>query len=411
VKVKTVLAAVAVASLAGPFGSQSVALAAAPSRPFGSHPVAYVAGSVLPSTQSARDTATASFYDQWKARFITPGCGSGEFVVNTQGDTSGMVVSEGQGYGMEIVPLMAGHDSNAQAVFDGLYRYFRAHPSIHSPDLMSWNQDSRCQNTDVGDSATDGDISIAYGLLLADRQWGSAGAINYLAEAKRVIAAIKLHEVEPTTHLTNLGDWAPPSSKYRFGTRPSDWMLDHFRAFQTATGDPFWGDVITATQNLITFMRATYAPNTGLWPDFIVNTNTTPAPPKSKYLESANDGNYSWNSCRVPWHIGTDYLVSGDSRSKTQALKMSSWISGATGGDPSRIVGGYTLDGRKKSNGYELSYAAPFGVGATVDASQQGWVNSIWNNIVGVPIAADRYYGNSLKMQAMLVLSNNYWLP
>jgi hypothetical protein len=61
-----------------------------------------------------------------------------------------------------------------------------------------------------------------------------------------VIAAIKLHEVEPTTHLTNLGDWAPGSAKYRFGTRPSDWMLDHFRASQAATGDAFWADVITA---------------------------------------------------------------------------------------------------------------------------------------------------------------------
>ena len=84
---------------------------------------------------------------------------------------------------------------------------------------------------------------------------------------------------------------------------------------------------------------------------------------------------------------------------------------GRHGWDPTKIVGGYTLEGRKKSNGYELSYAAPFGVGATVDVSQQAWVNSIWTNIVGVPIASDHYYGNTLKMQAMLVLSNNYWLP
>ena len=50
-KVKTMTAAVALALLAGPLGSQSIASAAAPSRPFGSHPVPYVAGSVLPSTQ------------------------------------------------------------------------------------------------------------------------------------------------------------------------------------------------------------------------------------------------------------------------------------------------------------------------------------------------------------------------
>ena len=92
-------------------------------------------------------------------------------------------------------------------------------------------------------------------------------------------------------------------------------------------------------------------------------------------------------------------------------MKISTWIQGVTAGDPSKIVGGYTFEGRKKANGYELSYAAPFGVGATVDASQQASVNSIWNNIIGVPITADHYYGNSLKMESMLVLSNNHWLP
>jgi hypothetical protein len=34
-------------------------------------------------------------------------------------------------------------------------------------------------------------------------------------------------------------------------------------------------------------------------------------------------------------------------------------------------------------------------------------VNSIWTNMVGVPIASERYDGNTPKMQAMLVLSNN----
>ena len=87
-----------------------------------------------------------------------------------------------------------------------------------------------------------------------------------------------------------------------------------------------------------------------------------------------------------PLALGTDYLVSGDCRSRTAALQIS-LDQGRTAGDPTKIISGYTLQGRKKSNGYELSYAAPFGVGATVDASQQAWVNSIWTNVVGVPIA------------------------
>ena len=53
-------------------------------------------------------------------------------------------------------------------------------------------------------SATDGDLDIAFALLLADKQWGSGGA--YLAEAKKVIAAIKEKEMNAMTKLPLLAD-------------------------------------------------------------------------------------------------------------------------------------------------------------------------------------------------------------
>lgn len=69
-----------------------------------------------------------------------------------------------------------------------MYRYFRAHPSEINPDLMAWQQaDTGTEIIDINgvDSATDGDMDIAYALLLADSQWGSSGEINYLSQAKR----------------------------------------------------------------------------------------------------------------------------------------------------------------------------------------------------------------------------------
>jgi len=41
------------------------------------------------------------------------------------------------------------------------------------------------------DSATDGDLDIAFGLLLADAQWGSSGAIDYHQAARDVIADMR----------------------------------------------------------------------------------------------------------------------------------------------------------------------------------------------------------------------------
>ena len=42
---------------------------------------------------------------------------------------------------------------------------------------MAWAQNQSCQNVSGPDSATDGDLDIAYALLLADRQWAINGAI------------------------------------------------------------------------------------------------------------------------------------------------------------------------------------------------------------------------------------------
>jgi hypothetical protein len=50
-------------------------------------------------------------------------------------------------------------------------------------------------------------------------------------------------------------------------------------------------------------------------------------------------------------------------------------------------------------------------VGASVDASQSAWQNTLWNNITNKPASFDGYYGSTLKLQVMLVLSNNYWMP
>ena len=52
-------------------------------------------------------------------------------------------VSEGQGYGMVIVPLMAGHDPEAQTIFDGLWSYALTHRSCGDERLMLWRIPNR----------------------------------------------------------------------------------------------------------------------------------------------------------------------------------------------------------------------------------------------------------------------------
>ena len=59
--------------------------------------------------------------------------------------------------------------------------------------------------------ATDADEDIAFALLMADKQWGSAGTLNYLNLAKTQINNIWLHEIVDSK-LAGPGDsWGRPT--------------------------------------------------------------------------------------------------------------------------------------------------------------------------------------------------------
>src|SRR6185436_1230025 len=283
-------------------------------------------------SQATLDAATATFYGRWKQAYVKQVCGG--YYVRSGGGTGSDVgdeVSEGHGYGMVITALMAGQDPDAKKIFDGMYTFFRKFPSSNQADLMGWTVDvaGGCKYpTGTSDSATDGDLDIAFSLLLADKQWGSGGAINYLAETKKVIAAIKRGDVNPTTHLTNLGDWAASND---FSTRPSDFMQDHFRAFGRATGDTAWTSTVDAVYSLEAKIQTGFSPSPALMPDFVVNTNTSPRPAAANFLEGPHDGDYDYNSCRNPWRIATDFVISGDTRAKGIIQKTNTWIKGLTG--------------------------------------------------------------------------------
>ncbi len=394
-----------------------------PGHPFGAHTFTYAKGSIQPShvTSPQLDEVTRAFYEAWKKRYLVSGCGSARYYVFVNADRLGrgingrsISVSEGHGYGMMITALMAGYDPNAQAYFDGLYLFFKDHPSMISPYLMAWNQVRGCGDLpDHGtDSPTDGDLDIAYALVLADRQWGSAGSINYLQEAKRVIAAISEKEVNPLTSVLLLGGFAEPSSPaYFYGTRSSDFMPDHFRSFQAVTRDARWTEVIETGYRLIRTVQARFSPRTGLVPDFIQDTNTSPRPARPDYLETAHDGHYSYNACRVPWRLATDYLVSGEPRALHAVDAINVWIRRATGEDPALIHDGYDLSGVSFSNDTSMAFVAPFAVAAMVDASHQRWLNALWQHVVKASIDDGDYYGNTIKMLSMIVISGNWWAP
>ncbi|CAM5275214.1 hypothetical protein SAVIM338S_00046 [Streptomyces avidinii] len=379
--------------------------------PFGSHTRPYAAGTLKPTgAQSALDQKTIDYYTAWKSAFVRQNCGNGWYQVISP-DADHPYVAEAQGYGMVIAATMAGADPDAKKIFDGLTKWTLDHPSAVNSDLLAAEQDTACRSVNGGDGATDGDMDVAYGLLLADKQWGSAGTYDYKALAIKHIDAIKKDELNPSTNLLKLGDWSSSGDQYYYITRTSDWMVDHFRAFRTATGDAAWDTVRTAHQNQITNLQASYAPNTGLLPDFVVNTNTTPKPAPGQVLEDPNDGAYWWNACRTPWRIADDAVTSGDAKSLASARKVNNWVKAKTGGDPNKIAIGYKLDGTQISSGSEAAYFAPFALAAMTDPGSQAWLDALWNKMLAAPIDTSSYYSASIQLQVMITASGNHWVP
>jgi len=368
---------------------------AAPRRPFPQH-TRYANDTILPShrTQAQLDDDVRAYYANWKSQFLKA---DGALYRVSFGSTNpARTVSEGQGYGMVIVAMMAGHDPDAQKIFDGLWKFARKYPSNGDSRLMSWQVPP---GNDA--SAFDGDADIAYGLLLAHGQWGSAGEIDYRGAAREVIAGMFASTVGPQSHLPMLGDWVDPNGAqyHEFTVRTSDFMPTHFRAFG-------WTQVLKETQALIESLQASYSPNTGLLPDFVVNG--APAPPN--FLEAASDGDYGYNAGRDPWRLGADAVLHGDLESREAARRIAQWARTATDGDPLRLRGGYRLDGTPLPDRdyFTIFFASPIGVAAMTDASQQDWLNSIYET---VRARHEDYYEDSVTMLCLVMMSGNAWSP
>ena len=396
---KTVRAVVTAAALAAGLLSVPTAASAAGTP--------YVPGTLRPSvSQATQDQVLQKYYDFWKKNFLTTKCGSGTYAVLSK-DADHSFVAEGEGYGLTIAAMMADKDPQARSIVDGILKFVKAHPSVNNKDLHAAEQNTSCKSVNGSDSATDGDLEIAYGLLIADKKWGSGGSVNYKAEAVRIINAIKKSEVNSSTKFTLLGDWGN-DAEYKNSSRSSDWMPGHLRAFAAATGDSAWDGIRTRAETAVSQLQSQYAPNTGLLPDFVVNTNSTPKPAPADFLEGPNDGKYSWNACRDPWRLGADAITAPGSAAAAQVRKMNTWIKSATGSDPSKIQSGYTLAGAKTESGQHPCFVAPFAVAAMTDPGSQAWLDKLWTQIASFSPDATDYYGTGITVQVLLILTGNY---
>ena len=379
--------------------------------PFFPAHTAYHPGVILPTAavQARMDDIVRDLYRQWKARYfrVNP-FDDTQAYIHWDGD-EGITVSEAHGWGMIILAAMAVYDRFAQEDFDKMLRFYLAHTSYIDPRLMSWKQDFDEENQVVinisgNNSATDGDLDIAYALLMADRLWGSDGEFDYFALALDSINGTMDSIVNQQEWVLTLGDWSRYDPAWMVSTRPSDFMLQHFRSFYAATGDGRWmllhENILQAIYDLYT----RHAPATGLLPNFARLG-------EDGYFEPTDD-TYSWDACRVPWRVAMDFIIHGDERALPMLRTVNAFIQAATEGDPANVRAGYTIaDGTPLVPWNSPAFTAPFMVSAMIDAENQEWLDALWMFNATQNTWAGRYYDNTIRLLCMIVASGNWWEP
>jgi hypothetical protein len=378
---------------------------------FGAHSGKYPAGTIKPTgSQDVLDAAVKAAYDKWKAAYVTAGCG-GYYIKTTGGEAGSISSSPAIGSGMIVAAMMAGHDPEAQKIFDGLLAVARKFPSYLAghQDLVTYTLLDGCKRKSDGDSTVDGDLDFGFALVLADKQWGSGGTVKYLDEAKKTIAAIKKYDMNPTLKIPLIGDWASLPGEDAKGwftdTKPPHFMLGHFRGFAQASGDAFWMQTVDALQALTTKVQTQFSPMTGLLPQYLDES----VPAKVNYLKDPNAGYYFSDCGWIPFRFAADYIASGDARSKTALGKMVDWVKMTTGGDPAKIVDGYKLDGAAIGTKGTVEFIAPFAAGAIFDAANQTWLDAAWKLMTANPGGSQT--ADTANLLGMLVASGNWWTP
>lgn len=367
---------------------------------------------------------TLEFYDYWKDKYIVKDkyADIPQYYVwysdtPYSGNNTGteVTVSEAHGYGMLITASMAEYDSNAKDIFDGMYYYYRNHLSNIGSNLMAWQQQDNGKaivNVSGADSATDGDLDIAYSLLMADSIWGSDGDINYKQTAVDVINDIMEYEVNKTDWILQLGDWVSLSDEndaVYSATRASDFIMQYMSVFAEVTGDERWINVYNSTYTIINSIVDEY--ETGILPDFIIKDKQTGKfiPSSPNFLESDNDGYYYYNSCRTPWRISMDYLINKNMNAKKFADTITKFISEKTNGDPYEIKAGYKLDGTAIEDYNDLCFVTPFMLASACDESNKQWHDTIRQTVI--EYGEDVYFGDTIKMLCLIVDDGDWIVP
>lgn len=332
----------------------------------------------MPSTISTANLE--KWYSSYKANtnLLHP-CGNG-VMPGTDSKDEGKI--EAQGWAMIIAAYMG-----EKADFDGLYSFYKT--KIQGHGMAGWKYG--CNGVSESGSATDGDLDVAYSLVVAYWQWGDA----YLEEAKKTINTCKKLITNCSGTSVLFGGMAGMGG---YGgcqeTDISYYTPAFFRAFAEVTGDQAWTKLADDTY---TVLNNAANSTTGLVPDW------------HKWNGGSSQGSHSsahtyrYDACRVPWRIALDYLWNGNEKAKAWCTKISNWANGV---GIKNIKDEYSLDGRQIGNYHNMSFVGGLAVAAMCNS--QEIADDFANEVASMPFD-NFWYHAYLGNCYMLTMTGNMW--
>ncbi len=299
----------------------------------------------------------------------------------------GVTTSEAMGYGMLIAASMG--DKTA---FDKFLGYVESQGGSGG-NLMTWKPGG-------SGSATDGDVDIAYALLMAEAQWG-----GYQGKADAMIGGIKSGDLAG-------GSKVNPGNSWDSSFNPSYFAPSYFRKYGGLDS------LIDSTYGLIETNTGSNFPTD--WADWSGNGI---APTGD--VKSFNVAAYGYDAARVPWRVGLDGCTSEGTRGKALAGTIVDFFAG-------KYDSGATIDllkaGWIKSSGnpaasgegeaapardFQGSFIGPIGVGAMASGNATVRDRSFRTimDILDNGAFNSTYFPSTVGLITALIMSGNFPAP
>ena len=353
--------------------------------------IIYTATLVIVRVENPRHIQ-AECYRRWRSAYVIKQSPHRAFVNTSNQRNNPVALSEGQGYGLYITALAGRHGWAKSQDFDQLLNYYLAHRDYVGPHqqtatyLMKWRQ-YRKDGRWVSDanSATDGDLFIAMALDRAATVWPQRAGYYPRLECQ-LTNDILAYEYNPQTRALTVGDWATSKSKYYRLIRTSDVAPTFFDAFYRLSHDQRWRIVKGGMLDHLADLSGQH--RTGLVPDFAWVTADHAKPVKPWTVASKNDGNYSYNACRVPMMLA----ASKDPRAQRTLNRMMKFFSQSY-----HVTAGYTLAGKQLTHHQSGSFSAP--IFYAVSRNRDHGYDNLFDSqkfIFSKPLTKDNYYDATL---------------